>query len=135
MTNDDYQEILQATRKMLMQMGLGGVDERIMSDIHGSEGPFWDLMYYLKHLSEEVPLGADTQLSSVLRRFRHHVGTESGDMVEGIRVIVSEEDRRRYDLDHIDFAPNPELSEIAHELHALIEELHKGHNSNLRGEE
>lgn len=87
MTNDDYKEILQETRKLLMQRGLGGVDERIMSDIHGSEGPFWDLMYYLKHLSEEVSLGADTKLSSVLRRFRHYVGTESGDMVEGIREL------------------------------------------------
>lgn len=135
MTNKDYQEILQTTRKALIHMGLGGIDERIMSDLRGSDGPFWDLMYYLKHLTEEVSLGADTQLSGVLRRFRRFVGTESGDIVEGVRVIISEEDRRRYEIDHIDFSPSPELGEIANELHALIEELHNDHNSNMRGEE
>ena len=135
MKDEDYQEILQSTRRSLIQMGFAGVDERIMSDIHGSEGPFWDLIYYLKHLAEEISLGADTQLRGVLSRFRHYVVTESGDSIRGIRVIVSDEDRRRYDLDYIDFAPNQELEEIAHELRALIEELYKDYNSNMRGEE
>jgi hypothetical protein len=44
MTNEDYREILQSTRQMLKQAGLSGVDERIMSDIRGSDGPFWDLI-------------------------------------------------------------------------------------------
>ncbi len=137
MTNEDYKEILQSTRRMLRKAGLGGIDERIMSDIHGSEGAFWDLIYYLKHLTEEVSLGSDVQLGNVLRRVRRHVRTESGDVIEGVRVTVSSEDRERYDVDHIDFAPSPELGDIAQELRALIDELNEDHrrDSNRQGEE
>jgi len=130
MTNEDYREILQSTRQMLRQAGLGGVDERIMSDMRGSEGAFWDLMYYLKHLTEEVTLGSDVQLGNVLRRVRRHVRTESGEAVEGVRVTVSGEDRQRYDVEHIDFTPNPELGEIAQEFRALIDELNEDHQRN-----
>jgi hypothetical protein len=79
MTNEDYRDILETTRRMLRELGLSGVDERIMSDIHGSEGPFWDLIYYMKHLTEEISLGSDAQLSGVLRRVRQHARTESGE--------------------------------------------------------
>jgi len=130
MTNEDYKEILQSMRKMLGNAGFGGIDERIMSDIHGSEGSFWDLIYYLKHLTEEVSLGSDVQLSNVLRRVRRHVQTESGDIIEGVRVTVSNDDRQRYDVEHIDFTPSPELGYIAKELRALIEELDEDHRRN-----
>jgi hypothetical protein len=137
MTNEDYREILQSTRRMLREAGLSGIDERIMSDIRGSEGPFWDLTYYLKHLTEEVTLGSDVQLGNVLRRVRRHVRTESGEAVEGIRLTVSGEDQERYSVEQIDFAPNPELGEIARELRALIDELYEDHreDSNRQGEE
>lgn len=130
MTNEEYREILQSTRQMLRQLSLGGIDERIMSDIHGSEGAFWDLIYYLKHMTEEVALGSDTQLGNLLRRVRSNVQTESGHVVEGVRVIVSEEDRERYDVDHIDFTPSAELGEIARELQILIEELNEDYRRN-----
>jgi hypothetical protein len=122
---------------MLREAGLSGVDERIMSDIHGSEGPFWDLTYYLKHLAEEITLGSDVQLGNVLRRVRSHVRTELGQAVEGVRVTVSGEDRERYGVEQIDFAPNPELGEIAQELRALIHELDEDHrgDSNRQEEE
>lgn len=137
MNNEDYRDILQFTRRVLNQAGFATIDERIMSDIHGSEGAFWDLTYYLKHLTDEVTLGSDIHLSNMLRRVRQHVRTESGEPIEGFRVVISEEDRERYNADQIDFAPNPELGELAQELRSLIEELYEDHrrDSNQRGEE
>jgi hypothetical protein len=132
MTNEDYRDILQSAREMLRQAGLSGIDERIMSDIHGSDGPFWDLLYYLKHLTEEVALGSDAQLSNVLRRVRRHVRTESGETVEGIRVTVSDEDRGRYNVDYIDFTPDPQLGEIALQFRALIDELDEDYRKNFK---
>ena len=137
MTNQDYRDILRATRSMLREAGLSNIDERIMSDVRGSEGAFWDLTYYLKHLTEEIALGSDRQLSSVLRRVRRNVQTQTGEEIEGIRVALVGEDRERYDMQHIDFAPNPALDEIAQELRSLIEELYEDHrkDSNQQGDE
>lgn len=108
-----------------------------MSDIRGSEGSFWDLTYYMKHLTEEIALGSDAQLSGVLRRVRQNARTDSGEAIQGIRLELVGEDRERYDMRHIDFAPDPELGEIAQELRLLIEELidDHHHNSNRQGDE
>jgi len=130
MTNEDYYEILESTRRMLRKFGLSGVDERIMSDIRGSEGPFWDLIYYLKHLTEEIALGSDAQIAGVLRRVRHNVRTEAGEEILGIRLDLVGEDRERYDMHHIDFAPDPVLGEIAQELRSLIDDLYDDHDRN-----
>jgi len=137
MKDEDYRDILQFTRRALNKSGLGAIDERIMSDIHGSEGPFWDLTYYLKHLTEEVALGSDIHLSNVLRRVRRHVATDSGELIEGVRVMISDEDRERYGAKEIDFAPDSELGKLAEELRTLIKELYEDHQreSNRRREE
>lgn len=137
MTNEDYRDILDSTRRMLKEFGLSAIDERIMSDIRGSEGPFWDLTYYMKHLTEEIALGSDAQLSGVLRRVRQNVQTESGETIQGIRLDLVGEDRERYNLPHIDFSPDPALGEIVLELRSLIEELYvdHNHNSNREGDE
>jgi hypothetical protein len=136
MNNEDYRDILRSTRQTLLERGLGAVDERIMSDIKASEGAFWDLTYYLKHLTEEVALGSDVQLANVLRRVGRNVRTESGQAIAGVRVEVSEQDRELYDIDHFDLAPNPELGQIAQELQLLIAELQEDHgkDSNRGGE-
>jgi hypothetical protein len=137
MKDEDYRDILQFTRSALRKAGLGAIDERIMSDIHGSEGPFWDLTYYLKHLTEEIALGSDIHLSNVLRRVRRHAGTESGEPIEGVKVIISDQDRERYNAREIYFAPDPELGELAEELRTLIGQLYEDHRSgsNREGEE
>jgi|GEM_PF-7088429 len=93
MNDKDYRDILEFTRRVLSKAGFAAIDERIMSDMHGSEGAFWDLLYYLKHLTEEVALGSDIHLSTVLRRVRRYVETDSGEQIEGVRVLISEEDR------------------------------------------
>lgn len=131
MKDEDYRDILQFTRKALNKAGLTAIDERIMSDIRGSEGPFWDLTYYLKHLTEEVALGSDIHLSNVLRRVRRHARTASEEPIERVRVVISDEDRERYDAKEIDFAPDPELGKVAEELRALIEELYEEHRREL----
>lgn len=124
MINDDYREILQYARRMMREAGLSGVDQRIMSDLRDSEGPFWDLTFYLKRLAEEVSLGSDVQLASMLHRFRRHVDTESEEAIEGISVTISDEDRERYAVERIDFSPDRELGLVAEKLRILIEELH-----------
>ena len=120
----DYQDILQNLRRSLREQGFGGIDERIVSDIRGSEGSYYDLAFYLKHLIEEVSLGSDEQIREVLRRVRGAVHTESGQPVDGIRVQLSPEEAERYSTREVDFAPSSDLREIATELRGVLEELH-----------
>jgi hypothetical protein len=119
----NYRDILEHIRVSLRERELGGVDERIMSDLRGSEGPFYDLVFYLKHLIEEVSLGSDEQLRGVLRRIRSTVHTQSGEPVQGIRVELLPEERERYGIRQVDFAPTPELQEVASELRDLLQEI------------
>ena len=123
LSDNEYLEILQSLRQTMREAGLGSVDERILSDLRGSEGPFYDLTIYLKLLISEFSLGSDEQLRNVLRRVRRSVKTESGDPVQGFRVQLSPEESRRYETEFVDFAPPPQLEQIIAELRSILEEL------------
>lgn len=41
--DEDYRDLLQSTRQAVRTAGLGSIDEQILSEIRGSEGPFHDL--------------------------------------------------------------------------------------------
>jgi hypothetical protein len=123
MNDHDYRDILQFTRDRVTSVGLSAIDERIMSNMRGSEGALWDLTFYLKHLREEIQLGSDAEYRETLRRVRRYVETESGRRVEGIRIELSPEDAERYGMRHFEITPNAELGEIATELGLLIESL------------
>jgi len=98
--------------------------------MRGSDGPFWDLLFYLKHLREEIQLGSDVQYRETLRRVRRYVETESGVPVEGIRIEFSSEEAERYNMRELVITPSRELSGIGEELGALIEALRSDHDRN-----
>jgi hypothetical protein len=123
MTDEEYRDILQSTREWLKQVGFGGIDERLMLSFRESRGPFHDLIRYLEALAEEIALGSDVQLANVLRRLRQHVQTESGGAVEGIRVLMSDNERRLYQESQIDFALDPSLSEVVRDIREVITDL------------
>jgi hypothetical protein len=134
MNNEDYRAILQDMRRQTSDLGLRAIDERIVSNMRGSEGPFWDLLYYLKHLREEVQLGSDVQYRETLRRIRQYVATESGVPVEGIRIDFSPEDADRYGVSYLDLTPSRELGSIAEEIGSLIEALNSDRQRNSETE-
>ena len=130
MTNEDYRTLLRSTRTQVAELGLRALDERITLNMRGSDGPFWDLLYYLKHLREEIQLGSDTHYRETLRRVRHHVVTESGQPVAGIRIVFSAEEAERYGVHQLDLAPSQELGAIAEEFGRLIGALNADHEQN-----
>lgn len=130
MTNEDYRDLLQVTRMRVAELGLGALDERITSNMRGSDGPFWDFLFYLKHLREEIQLGSDVQYRETLRRVRQHVETESGVPVEGIRIEFSPEEAGRYNMRDLVITPSSELGGIGEELGSLIEELRRDREQN-----
>ena len=123
MNDRDYRELLRFTRDQVAALGLGAIDERIMSNMRGSEGGLWDLTFYLKHLREEIQLGSEAEYRETLRRARRYVETESGRPIEGIRIELSPEDAERYGMRYFEITPNAQLGEIAAELGGLIEAL------------
>jgi hypothetical protein len=131
MNDQDYRELLHFTREQVASVGLGAIDERIMSNMRGSEGALWDLTFYLKHLREEIQLGSDAEYRETLRRVRRYVETESGRPIQGIRIELSPEDAERYGMRYFEIMPNAELGEIAAELAALMESLIAERNDNI----
>jgi hypothetical protein len=134
MTEEDYREILQYARRKMNSFGLSSIDERIMSDLRSTEGPFEALLYYLKHLTEEVALGSDTHLDRVLMRLRRNTRTETDEPIEGVRLTISEQDRDQFGTDHIDFMPSSDLGQIREDLHALIDYLMEDRRRSRGGE-
>jgi len=130
MTNADYRELLRTTRLQVADLGLRALDERIISNMRDSKGPFWGLLFYLKHRREEIQLGSDSLYRETLRRVRQHVKTESGVPVAGIRIDFSPEEAERYGVRRLDFAPSHELGDIAEELETLIRALSQDHERN-----
>jgi len=126
-TDDDYRAILRQARSQALELGLSGLDERITSAMRGSDGPFYDLLFYLKHLREEVQLGSDTEYRETLRRVRRYVRTESGEPVAGVRIEFTPTDADRYGMENLDLAPSREFGAIAEELEQLIEALREQH--------
>jgi len=129
--DENYRDLLQSMRRAVRSAGLDSLDERILSEVRGSEGPFDDLTLYLKLLIAEMSLGSDAQLRAVLRRVRQVAETESGRAIDGFRVQLSPEESRLYNTDSFDFAPAAGIQEILSELHGVLEELYGDRQDNL----
>jgi hypothetical protein len=129
LTESEYLDMLNSMRTMLGRAGLGGMDERIISDLRNLEGnsAYYQLIHYLKLLAEEVGLGADEQMRSVLRRFRASVKTQTGDHIQGIELQLSPEEADRYQIKKVVFGPDSLLQEIAADLRSIIDELKEDH--------
>lgn len=123
MNNEDYNELFRFMRTQVVERGFGALDERIISNMRDSNGAFWDLLYYLKHLREEIHLGSDAQYRETLRRMRKYVRTESLNPMVGIKIQLSLEDSERYGVHELEIAPSRELSQISEEIGTLIEAL------------
>jgi len=124
LSDSDHTDILETLRKTMREGGLGATDERIMSEMRGTETPFGDLALYLKLLISDLSLGSDAQVRSVLRRLREASETETGTPIQGFRVELSPEESRRYRTEFVDFSPPPELNAIIEDLRTILEELY-----------
>ncbi len=131
--DEDYRDLLQSMRQAIRTAGLGSLDERILSEVRNTEGPFYDLTLYLKLLIAEMSLGSDVQLQAVLRRTREFAMTESGHPIDGFRVQLSPEESRMYNTDSFDLAPPPGIQEIVVEFHSVLEELSKDRKNDTNG--
>jgi hypothetical protein len=127
--DDDYRDLLESTRRAVRRAGLGSLDERILSEIRNTEGPFDDLTRYLKLLIVEMSLGSDTQLRAALHRVREAAHTESGRPIEGFRVQLSPEESRMYRTDSFDLVPAPGIQQLLSELRTVLDELYADRNA------
>jgi hypothetical protein len=87
MDDEDYRELLWFPRAQIRRLNLGAVDERIMSNMRGSEGVLWDLTFDLKHLLEEIQPGSDAEYSEPFRRIGRHVQISFAQICSGVLAV------------------------------------------------
>lgn len=133
LSDSEYTDILRSLRMTMRESGLAATDERIMSEFRERQGPFHDLMAYLRLLIIDLSLGSDAQVRTVLHRMRTAAETESGVPIQGFRLELSPEESRRYGTESVDFGPSPELNQTLADLHSLLEELGTAYWHNRRG--
>ena len=129
MTDDDYIDLLRSTRAEVLGLGLSELDNRITSDMGASDGPYWDLVFYLKHLRDEMQLGSDSQYREIIGRLRRFVRTESGEPIAGIRIEFSRKEAQRYGMSQFELVGNAEFGRLANEIGVLIKELDEDYRS------
>ncbi|WP_155371603.1 hypothetical protein [Catellatospora vulcania] len=127
MTEDEYAELLQYTRGVVMESRRGDLDELLTGAARRIEMPTArrQLLRYLHGLRDEMRLGSDETARRTMRRLAH-VRTESGGAVNGIVLDVMPADQSVYGAATIDLMGSPELDTAVQELDELIAMLGEG---------
>ena len=123
LSDADYDEIFQYVRSVTRDARLGAIDEQITSKLGSSGESFSDLVNYLKGFIDEISSESKSQIYPIIQRFRQHVKTESGVPIQGVRVNLTEDEQRRYQVRELVFTPKEELQVLASELGQILREI------------
>jgi hypothetical protein len=131
LNNEDFVEILGYTRHLLIERGFRDIDERLVSGLHAAEGnSFYDLVGYLKGLTELTRSATSRQMNRTLARLREFVRTEDGGPIAGFDLVMTEGDADRFRTDETPLGGSAELDNVVEELEGIIgqlfEEYHNG---------
>lgn len=126
MTNDEWEEILEHTRKRIRQAGFMVVDESIMLDFQSTTNAKNDFLRYLSQLINALSERSHSGYMKALQRIQESVSTESDGLVEGIEIRVSDNDYKLYRTDRIDLSELNDLTPLIEKLKGLKGEIENG---------
>ncbi len=120
MTNDDWAEVLQHTRKRVREEGLERIDELVTMDFERSNSAKWDFQRYLTGVIGALSERSGRGVTRAISILRNSLMSDSVEQLEGIEVSVIEEDRPSYGVDRIRLEPTDDYSPLIDELKKLL---------------
>lgn len=124
MNEAEYADILQFTQRRMQEYGLASLNDRIVSDLRVHlDNPSTRLLRYLDALESELRLRTASTVRTITERFRATVDTESGQPIDGLSVLLSEEDRDLFGTEVVDLKGDSNLDALVSEIAELRAEL------------
>lgn len=130
MNETEFAEVLRYAQQRMRELGLAGLDDRIVADLRALPGPpSVQLDRYLGALETELRVRSEVTAARITRRLQRIVSTESGEPVNGIWVEFAPHDRELFGIDGIELAGDPDLDSLAFDIAALRAELSESRDS------
>ncbi|MEZ4503633.1 MAG: hypothetical protein R3C39_13490 [Dehalococcoidia bacterium] len=123
-----FEGLLQYVRREMRNLGFGELDGRIVDDVRAadleSRTASAQLIRYLDRLRVEMTLGSEAAVRRVISAFQDVATTESGDPIDGIRIVLSDADQRLMGTGpSVDLGGGPELQDLIGDLSRLLNDL------------
>lgn len=119
MKNQDYRDIHDHLRKEVRRRELVSLDEWIMADFQPSRDSGKDLLRYINMLSKSLLERSSSGYGNILKNFRKSVKTEDGKVIEGVKVVLTEEEQRLYRTREVNLQLGPDYSELISRLEGI----------------
>lgn len=124
MDENEFEQLLHFIQRRMREAGLGGLDERIVSELRTEQPPpSVQLDRYLRMLRGELSLGTNDSVRRVLGRLRRIADVDQGGDIDGIDVVMTAGDAEIYGTSVVNLGGLPELDDLLEELGSLAAEL------------
>ena len=129
LTNADWAEVLDHTRRSVREAGLADVDRRVTLDFQTTENAEWDFLRYLDGVTSGVKEKSLAGYNRALDVLNSAVRTEDDEQIDEIDVVCVDNDARLYATDRIDLRQAQDFSPLIRELQLLEEYIRKNSDS------
>lgn len=123
MTEDDWIEVFEHTRKRVRQVGLAHIDDVVTMDFPRTASASGDFRRYLSSIKSALSERSRNGVSRAMEIFREAVQTEDEGAVAGINVEFTENDRRIFKHDFLDLESINDYGPLVRELDLLLSDL------------
>lgn len=127
LTDDDWKEILIHLRRRVQEAGLDALDEQLTVNWYHTLNAREDFWQYFDKLVARLRERSLVGYNKALYAVREAIQVEGGQQVEGIDLVFSEDDARRFGLKdtQLDLKTMDHFSQLVTELEALKAYLDK----------
>jgi hypothetical protein len=124
MNETEFAELLRFIQARMREYGFAEINERIIAEIRIDPGSSSsELLRYLRILTSELRVRTDEPAQRIIESFREIVQTDSGRPVDGLTVLLSDQDSQLFGTATVNLSPTRDISVLLADLERLQSEL------------
>lgn len=123
LSKEDWQDILEHTRKRVREVGLIEIDMQIFKEVRTTESPTADFHRYLNLLISALSERTRSGYQRTLQIFQDCLKAENGKPIDGVEIRIEESDQTRYGTKLISLADQTDFLTLIGELKSLQMDL------------
>lgn len=125
LTDDDWSDVLEHTRRRLWELGMADVDRDVTTEFRTSQAPSSDFLRYLSRVTAAVRERSLSGYRRALDTLRENITTDRGGQIDGIDVVFTQGDARVIGREKLDLSKVGDYELLINELESLRAYLHK----------
>jgi hypothetical protein len=119
MSDDDWSDLLQHTRRRLRELGMADLERDVTTEFRLSQVPASDYLRYLARVTAAVRERSRLGYRRAMDTLRENLETEGGGQVDGIDVVFAEGDASVYGIERLDLGTASDYEPLINELESL----------------